>query len=141
MGRFRIITQDSLGPTLKIPGFGVPWWLSRLRIWHCRCGGLGHCYGPGTSTCYRHSPPPPKKIPGFNHNPVLSSMFSWPDLSRLLSLLCPARASCWTILLTLDFVPFISLHTLSLPFSFSFFVFLPFLGPLPRHMEGPRLGV
>ena len=29
----------------------------------------------------------------------------------------------------------------SFPFSFFFFVFLPFLGPLPRHMEGPRLGV
>ena len=24
---------------------------------------------------------------------------------------------------------------------FFFFVFLPFLGPLPRHMEVPRLGV
>ena len=34
--------------------------------------------------------------------------------------------------------------TLSLNFSdsfFFFFVFLPFLGPLPRHMEVPRLGV
>ena len=25
--------------------------------------------------------------------------------------------------------------------KFFFFVFLPFLGPLPRHMEVPRLGV
>ena len=28
-----------------------------------------------------------------------------------------------------------------LTFLFLFFVFLPFLGPLPRHMEVPRLGV
>ena len=20
---------------------GVPWWLSRLRIWHCHCSGFG----------------------------------------------------------------------------------------------------
>ena len=26
-------------------------------------------------------------------------------------------------------------------FCFLFFVFLPFLGPLPQHMEVPRLGV
>ena len=26
-------------------------------------------------------------------------------------------------------------------FLFFFFVFLPFVGPLPRHMEIPRLGV
>ena len=37
---------------------GVPWWLSRLRIWHCHCYGLGHfcgeglMSGPGTSTCH-----------------------------------------------------------------------------------------
>ena len=24
---------------------GVPWWLSRLRIWHCHCHGLGHWLG------------------------------------------------------------------------------------------------
>jgi len=30
---------------------------------------------------------------------------------------------------------------LSFFFSFSFFVFFPFLGPLPGHMEVPRLGV
>ena len=27
------------------------------------------------------------------------------------------------------------------PFFFFLFVFLPFLGPLPKHMEFPRLGV
>ena len=37
---------------------GVPWWLSRLRIWHCHCSGLDCCcdtvsiLGPGTSTCH-----------------------------------------------------------------------------------------
>jgi len=46
---------------------GVPWWLSRLRIWHCQCCGLGWSYGtgstpcPGTSTCCRHSPLLPTK--------------------------------------------------------------------------------
>lgn len=30
---------------LKISGFGVPWWLSRLRILSCHCYGLGHYYG------------------------------------------------------------------------------------------------
>ena len=24
---------------------GVPMWLSRLRIWHRHCSGLGHCCG------------------------------------------------------------------------------------------------
>uniref|UniRef100_A0A8D1NRS6 Epidermal growth factor receptor pathway substrate 15 n=1 Tax=Sus scrofa TaxID=9823 RepID=A0A8D1NRS6_PIG len=39
---------------------GVPWWLSRLRIWHCHCGGSSHCCGvglipgPGTSACLGH---------------------------------------------------------------------------------------
>ena len=38
----------------------IPWWPSGLRIWHCHCCGLGHCYGtssipgPGTSTFYRN---------------------------------------------------------------------------------------
>ena len=32
-----------------------------------------------------------------------------------------------------NFIPFL--------FLFLFFVFLPFLGPLPWHMEVPRLGV
>ena len=38
---------------------GVPWWLSRLRIWCCHCSSSGHCcggawtLGPGTSMCLR----------------------------------------------------------------------------------------
>ena len=32
---------------------GVPLWLSGLRIQSCHCSGLGHCPGPGTSTCRR----------------------------------------------------------------------------------------
>ena len=31
-------------------------------------------------------------------------------------------------------------HDGEMPFFFFFFGFLPFLGPLPRHMEVPRLG-
>ena len=27
--------------------WGVSLWLSRLRILHCHCSGLGHCYGTG----------------------------------------------------------------------------------------------
>lgn len=27
---------------------GVPWWPSGLRIWCCRCCGLGHCYSMGS---------------------------------------------------------------------------------------------
>ena len=59
------------------PNFGaersrgrVPWWLSRLRIWHCQCCGSSHCChaslipGLGISSCQGHplySPPPKKK--------------------------------------------------------------------------------
>ena len=38
----------------------VPWWLSRLRIWHCHCCDSGHCCGVGsipylgTSACHGH---------------------------------------------------------------------------------------
>ena len=27
---------------------GVPWWTSGLRIWHCHCCSLDHCYGLGS---------------------------------------------------------------------------------------------
>lgn len=27
---------------------GTPWWLSRLRIWHCHLCGSGHCCGTGS---------------------------------------------------------------------------------------------
>ena len=46
---------------------GVPWWLSRLRIWHCQCCGLGRCCGvglipiPGVSMCHRHGQKKKKK--------------------------------------------------------------------------------
>ena len=29
----------------------VPWWLSRLRVWHCQCCGVGLIPGPGIPTC------------------------------------------------------------------------------------------
>ena len=38
--------------------YGVPWWLSGLRIWHChryssgRCCGVGSVSHPGTSACH-----------------------------------------------------------------------------------------
>ena len=53
-----------------------PLWCSGLRIWHCLCSGLGHCWGvglnpdPGTSICCERSrtsappataPPAPKR--------------------------------------------------------------------------------
>ena len=43
------------------PSFGVPWWPSRLRVWHRHCCSLGCCCGvglipdPGTFMCYGHS--------------------------------------------------------------------------------------
>ena len=30
-------------------GSWVPWWCSRVRIWHCYCCGVGSIPGPGTS--------------------------------------------------------------------------------------------
>ena len=31
---------------------GVPWWLSRLRTWHCHCCGGGLISGLGTCACH-----------------------------------------------------------------------------------------
>ena len=33
---------------------GVPWWLSRLRLQHSHCYGVGPVPGLGTSACCRH---------------------------------------------------------------------------------------
>ena len=33
---------------------GVACWLSRLRIWHFHCCGLGSIPGPGTFVCHKH---------------------------------------------------------------------------------------
>ena len=47
--------------TIQNIGIGVPWWLSRLRIWHCHCCGSGCCCGVGlipdlgTFSCHRCS--------------------------------------------------------------------------------------
>ena len=35
--------------------FGVPWWLSRLRIWHYHCCGMGLIPGQETSACWEYS--------------------------------------------------------------------------------------
>ena len=45
---------------LEIERWGVPWWLSRLRILHYHCCGSWYCHGTGlipglgTSTCCAH---------------------------------------------------------------------------------------
>ena len=45
---------------------GVPWWLSRLRTWHCHCSGSGYCCGvdsipsQGTYAYCGHALPPKK---------------------------------------------------------------------------------
>ena len=39
-----------------------PLWLSRLRIWHCHCCGMGSFPALGTSTCCRCAPPPKYSI-------------------------------------------------------------------------------
>ena len=57
-------------------GFGVLWWVSGLKIWHCYCCGSGCCCGmgsipgPGTSAWYRFLQPPPRppKKPTNNSN-------------------------------------------------------------------------
>ena len=36
--------------SIKNKCVGVPWWHSRLRIWHCHCCGSGSIFGLGTST-------------------------------------------------------------------------------------------
>ena len=41
---------------------GIPWWLSGLRIWHCRCHGKGSIPGPGTSVCPEYNPTPAPPI-------------------------------------------------------------------------------
>ena len=46
--------------SFKFQMIGVPWWYSRLRIWHYHCCGLGSsCIlgsvpGTGNSSCCRH---------------------------------------------------------------------------------------
>ena len=46
---------------------GVPYWLIRLRIWHCHCYCLGHCCGIGsvlgTSACHGCSQKKKEKNP------------------------------------------------------------------------------
>ena len=53
---------------------GVPWWLSRLRIYCCHCYGLGHCYGMslipvlGNSACCGHGWKKKKEFPNTLHS-------------------------------------------------------------------------
>ena len=53
--------MQTLTSDQKICMEGVPWWLSRLRIWHCHCCGLGSIPGPGTSACWGNSQKKKKK--------------------------------------------------------------------------------
>ena len=41
--------------------YGVPVWLSKLKSWHCHCGGEALVPGLGTSTRLKSKAPPPKK--------------------------------------------------------------------------------
>ena len=58
--------------------YGVPWWLSGLKIQCCPCSGLGHCCGvglipgPGTSICCRRGQKIKKKKKKQEH--LLSSV-------------------------------------------------------------------
>ena len=51
------------------------------------------------------------------------------------------RSGCWRHPARRGLVPEGSDPLVTELFLFFFFVFLPFLGPLPWHMEVPRLGV
>ena len=63
-------------------------------------------------------------------------------LCHCLRLSASQSASAWTHQLWSDSERFVAERiTCLFCFLFCFFVFLPFLGPLPRHMEVPRLGV
>ena len=54
-------TQKITHVFLYIIETGVPWWLGKLKIWHCHCCGWGCCCGTGsipglgTATCHRCS--------------------------------------------------------------------------------------
>ena len=49
-GIFSLLSKPwaSWGGVLRNTTIGVPWWLSRLRIWHCHCYGSGCCCGTGS---------------------------------------------------------------------------------------------
>ena len=56
---------------------GVPWWLSRLRIWHCHCCDSRHCCGlsltpgPGNFSMLRERPKTKKKTQNKTKHSVL----------------------------------------------------------------------
>ena len=66
-------------------------WHSRLRIWHCLCGGLGHCCavglipGPGTSMCYGYSLPPTKQQNKTKTPPKFVAALSSPPINVVTS--------------------------------------------------------
>lgn len=53
---------------------GIPFWLSGLRIWWCRCCSMGHCCdvglisASGTSPCHRHGQKKGKNKPTTTKN-------------------------------------------------------------------------
>lgn len=54
--------------SIEIKTPGICWWLSELKIWHCRCSGSGqYCGmssvpGPRTSACHENDKKKKKKI-------------------------------------------------------------------------------
>ena len=50
----------------------VPWWLSKLRVWHCHYGGTGSIPSLGTSTSHGCSQ---KKNLAFSRNSVLENWY------------------------------------------------------------------
>ena len=98
----------------------VPWWHRGLRIWHCHCCGLGCCHGvvlapdPGTSACYGHSQ---KKY-------------------QLLLLE-------WDMRYIVDFCEYFSLFSIKMGLMIKIrsLFFFSLIGPHPKYMEVPRLGV
>ena len=61
---------------------GIPWWLSGLRIWHCRCHGKGSIPGPGTSVCPEYNPTPAPPI--YTHSLCMLNIHSYLKMKSLI---------------------------------------------------------
>ena len=63
----KVFPQRNRGKrSLKVKGEGIPWWLTGLKIWRCRCRGMDCSCGAGlipslgNSACPGHRPTPCK---------------------------------------------------------------------------------
>ena len=104
--------------------------------WPCETQGLISCACAGAKTRSPEavsSPSPlfPPSLPSSLTHPVVFVVSGFLNTLAFTLLFPPAPGSS-LLLLVRSAVHYI--------FFLSFFVFLPFLGLLPRHMEGPRLG-